>query len=173
MAGRVIISFQGSKNTCSQLRDSGRRCGSFCASFCLGKEILTGERQTCFILHYPLPPHTVHFLPYPCAQMWHKAFSLQQSPYSISAVFPQSSTQHCSSHFDLCIPLFFFFSLHLTAQCLSDTGRHCWVSLAPMLTHSAPRVALWLVWSSMQEHTLKTWIPALTNTRFIKLNHRP
>lgn len=131
MAGRVIISFQGSKNTCSQLRDSGRRCGSFCASFCLGKEILTGERQTCFILHYPLPPHTVHFLPYPCAQMWHKAFSLQQSPYSISAVFPQSSTQHCSSHFDLCIPLFFFFlASHCTVSfwhrqaLLSKSGTH-------------------------------------------------
>lgn len=42
-----------------------------------------------------------------------------------------------------------------------------------MLTLSAFCMASWLVWSSMQEHTLKTWIPILTNRRFIKLNHRP
>lgn len=118
------------------------------------------------------------------AWMWHKAFScckvltalvwrfLGAAPSTAPLIltfgfllfyfFPPTSLQNP----------FFLFS-HLTAQCLSDTDRHCWVSLAPMLTHSAPCVALWLVWSSMQEHTLKTRIPALTNTRFIKLNHRP
>lgn len=89
-ARQVTISCQGSKNTCSQLWDSLDPFYSYKiwelgryqhhASFCLRKEILKrGKTQTCFIPHYPLPPHTANFLPYHCAQqpeaarMQHKA----------------------------------------------------------------------------------------------------
>lgn len=76
-AQRVTISCQGSKNTCSQLWDSRDafyledlgvvQVPALCFLLSGEGNPQRGQTQTCFILHYPFPPHAANFPPYHCA----------------------------------------------------------------------------------------------------------
>lgn len=136
------MSHQGSKNTRLQLWDSPdsfrELCGyQHCASFCVGKEILRGERHRPALSHITLPlltPLIFSLMAVLGARSSTDATpgegSLRHSPNSISTAVPPRSTGNRSSRSQLRNPPGFFLpprrrvSLGNRQALLSKSGTH-------------------------------------------------